>query len=95
LININYSEKAQEAIHEHMKKAPLIINMENMTHMINNLIKNDQYQLRLELERRKTMLLLDAEEHRLIENFYELKPRQTEVSTLKSNLIFKKRSKFR
>ncbi|CAF2845112.1 unnamed protein product [Rotaria sp. Silwood2] len=43
----------------------------------------DQYQLRLELDKRKKMLRLDAEEHRLIENFYALKPRQTERKSAK------------
>ncbi|CAF4031632.1 unnamed protein product, partial [Rotaria sordida] len=58
----------QEAINEHMKKAPISIDMQNITTMINNLINKDQNQLRLELERRKTMLRLDAEEHRPVEN---------------------------
>ncbi|CAF0947408.1 unnamed protein product [Rotaria sordida] len=53
--------------------------MQNITTMINNLIDKDQNQLRLELERRKTMLRLDAEEHRPVEKFYVLKPRQTKV----------------
>ncbi|CAF5098693.1 unnamed protein product [Rotaria sp. Silwood1] len=83
-------EEAQEAIHEHMKKASLFIDMECMINIINNLIKRNQHQLGLELERRKTMLRLDAEEHQLIENFYELKPTQTKVSTLKSYLNFEK-----
>ncbi|CAF3411883.1 unnamed protein product [Rotaria socialis] len=51
--------------------------------MINNLIKKDQHQLGLELERRKTMLRLDAEEHQLIEKLYQLKPRQTEINSAK------------
>ncbi|CAF1524933.1 unnamed protein product, partial [Rotaria sordida] len=50
-----------------MKKAPISIDMQNITTMINNLINKDQNQLRLELERRKTMLRLDAEEHRPVE----------------------------
>ncbi|CAF3858563.1 unnamed protein product [Rotaria sordida] len=61
-------KKAQEAINEHMKKAPISIDMQNLTTMINNLINKHQNQLRLELERRKTMLRLDTEEHRPVEN---------------------------
>ncbi|CAF4005510.1 unnamed protein product [Rotaria sordida] len=66
-----------------MKKAPISIDMQNITTMINNLINKDQNQLRLELERRKTMLRLDAEEHRPVEKFYVLKPRQTEINSAK------------
>ncbi|CAF1259529.1 unnamed protein product [Rotaria sp. Silwood1] len=44
-------EKAQKAFHEHMKKALVIMDIENITNMINNLIKNHQHQLRLELKR--------------------------------------------
>ncbi|CAF3828787.1 unnamed protein product [Rotaria sp. Silwood1] len=76
-------EKAQQALDEHMKNTPSNIDMDNIINMIHNLIEKDQYQLRLELERRKTMLRLDAEEHRLIETFYELKPRQTEIKSAK------------
>ncbi|CAF3824497.1 unnamed protein product [Rotaria sp. Silwood1] len=80
-------EKAQQALDEHMKNTPSIMDMDNIINMIHNLIEKDQYQLRLELERRKTMLRLDALEHRLIETFYELKPRQTEIKSAK--LIWK------
>ncbi|CAF3778297.1 unnamed protein product [Rotaria sp. Silwood1] len=59
------------------------MDMNNIINMIHNLIEKDQYQLRLELERRKTILRLNAEEHRLIETFYELKPRQTEIKSAK------------
>ncbi|CAF2845161.1 unnamed protein product [Rotaria sp. Silwood2] len=80
-------EKIQEAINEHMKQAPVNINLQNMTTIINNLIQNDQYELQLELNRRKTMLRLDAEEHKLVEHFYQMKPRQTEIKSAK--VIFK------
>ncbi|CAF3743000.1 unnamed protein product [Rotaria sp. Silwood1] len=76
-------EKAQQTLDEHMKNTPSNIGMDNIINMIHNSIEKDQYQLRLELERRKTMLRLDAEEHRLIETFYELKPRQTEIKSAK------------
>ncbi|CAF1285191.1 unnamed protein product [Rotaria sp. Silwood1] len=76
-------EKNQEAIHEHMKRIPFSIDMQNITTMINNLVQKDQYQLRHELDRRKTILRLDAEEHQLVEKFYQLKPRQTEITSAK------------
>ncbi|CAF4098144.1 unnamed protein product, partial [Rotaria sordida] len=76
-------EKNQETINQCMKQAPLIIDMQTITTMINNLINKDQYELRFELDRRKTMLRLDAEEHKLVEQFYQLKPRQTEINSAK------------
>ncbi|CAF4771192.1 unnamed protein product, partial [Rotaria sp. Silwood2] len=80
-------EKIQAAMNEHMKHAPVNMNLQNMTTIINNLIQNDQYELQLELNRRKTMLQLDAEEHKLVEHFYRMKPRQTEIKSAK--VIFK------
>ncbi|CAF1071627.1 unnamed protein product [Rotaria sp. Silwood1] len=76
-------DKNQEAINEYIKQTPVIIDIQNITTMVNNLINKDQYELPLELERRKTMLRLDAEEHKLVEHFYQLKPRQTEISSAK------------
>ncbi|CAF1290953.1 unnamed protein product [Rotaria sp. Silwood1] len=70
----------QETINQHMKQIPPNIDMTLVTNMINSLIQKDQHQLRLELGRRKTMLRLDAQAHQLVDHFYTLKPRQTEVS---------------
>ncbi|CAF3878548.1 unnamed protein product [Rotaria sp. Silwood1] len=70
----------QETINQHTKQIPHDIDMTLVTNVINNLIHKDQHQLRLELDRRKTMPRLDAEEHKLVDQFYTLKPRQTEVS---------------
>ncbi|CAF1468179.1 unnamed protein product [Rotaria sordida] len=75
-------DKNQEAINQCMKQAPLIIDMQTITTMINDLINKDQYELRLELERRKTMLRLDAEEHKIVEEFCKFKRRQTEVTKI-------------
>ncbi|CAF4132862.1 unnamed protein product, partial [Rotaria sordida] len=76
-------DKNQGAINEHIKQTPAIIDIQNITTMINNLINKDQYELQLELDRRKTMLRLDAEEHKIVEEFYQLKPRQTEINSAK------------
>ena len=51
----------------------------------NEIIDKDQYQLRVEFERRKHILTFDAKDHRLVETFYQLKPRQTEVRINHSN----------
>ncbi|CAF2954654.1 unnamed protein product [Rotaria sp. Silwood2] len=76
-------QKAQYAIHEHMKEIPANIDMTTTTNMINNLIHKDQYQLRVELDRRQTLLQLGAEEHQLVDKFYKLNPRQTEINSAK------------
>ncbi|CAF3160897.1 unnamed protein product [Rotaria sp. Silwood2] len=73
----------QETINEHLKQIPPDIDMTLVTNVINSLIHKDQHQLRLELDRRKTILRLDAEEHKLVDHFYTLNPRQTEINSAK------------
>ncbi|CAM4978506.1 unnamed protein product [Rotaria socialis] len=52
--------------------------------MINTFIKQDQYRLPIELEQQRHMLKFDAQDHRLIETFYELNERKTEISSTKT-----------
>ena len=52
--------------------------------IVNDLVDKVQYQLRLELERRKHMLKFDAKDHQLVETFYQLQPRKTEVRSKQS-----------
>ncbi len=73
----------QNELDEFMKKAPSQLHVDNNTiiNIINNLIiYKDQYQLRVELERRRLMLHFDAKEHQLVNDFYKSKPRKSEVS---------------
>lgn len=72
-------ELIQNDIDNHMKQASSFIQITRIMNIIQNLIQNDQHLLRLELERRKTLLKFDAKEHHLVHEFYQLKPRQTEV----------------
>ncbi len=51
----------------------------------NDFVDQDQYQLRVEFERRKHILQYDAKDHRLVETFYQLQPRQIEVRINHSN----------
>jgi hypothetical protein len=51
--------------------------MNKITYVINNLIYQDQYPLRIELERRRHMLQFDAKEHQLVNDLYQLKPRKS------------------
>jgi len=72
----------QNELNEFMKKAPPQLHVDNNTiiNIIDNLIYKDQYQLRVEFERRPIMLHFDAKEHQLVNDFYKSKPRQSEVS---------------
>jgi hypothetical protein len=49
--------------------------------ILNAFLDKDHYHLRIELERRRQILKFDAKDHQLIETFYQLKPRKTEVCT--------------
>lgn len=42
-------------------------------------IDKDHYELRIEFERRRHILVFDAKDHELVEAFYKLKPRTCEV----------------
>ena len=55
-------------------------NIDRLMIMVNDFIYQEQYQLRMEFERRRAMLKFDAKDHQLVKLFYALKPRQTEVS---------------
>jgi hypothetical protein len=78
-----FQEQLQEItnkIQEHMKQSPYsTIDSNQIVTIVTNIVDKDQYQLRLELERRRHILKFDAKDHQLVEAFYQLKPRQTEV----------------
>ncbi|CAF3054034.1 unnamed protein product [Rotaria sp. Silwood2] len=59
------------------------IDMNNMMTIITYLIHKDQYQLSIELERRRGTLKFDAKDHQLVQAFYQLKPRKTEIHSAK------------
>lgn len=71
-----------DKLNEHLKQAShlAIADTDQLMLFANNFISREQYQLRMELERRQAMLKFDAKDHQLVELFYGLKPRQTEVS---------------
>ncbi|CAF4885152.1 unnamed protein product [Rotaria sp. Silwood1] len=64
---------------EHRKQTPATIDTEKLISIITAFIQQDQSNLRIELDRRRAMLKFDAKDHQLVEAFYQLKPRQTEV----------------
>ncbi len=78
-----FQEQLQEItnkIQEHMQQSPYsIIDSNQIVTIVTNILDKDQYQLRLELERRRHILEFDAKDHQFVEAFYRLKPRQTEV----------------
>ncbi len=72
-------EQIQNNIDEHMKQMPSSVDANKLIAIITDLVYKDQYELRMELERRRDMLKFDAKDHQLVYTFYNLKPRQTEV----------------
>lgn len=73
-------EKFQYDINEYIRQAHAIIDMTKIMNIINHLIHKHQSVLRIELERRRTILKFDAKEHHLVKEFYQENPRKTEVS---------------
>lgn len=61
------------------KEASSSLDLKQLEHIINNFIHQDQYRLRIELERQRQMLKFNAQDHQLVDTFYPLNPRQTEV----------------
>jgi len=72
-------EQIQINIDEHMKQMPSSVDANKLVAIITDLVYKDQYELRMELERRRDIVKLDAKDHQLVHTFYNLKPRQTEV----------------
>jgi hypothetical protein len=67
-------------IDEYLKRVPSsITNPDQLVTIMHDLVHKEQYELRLELERRRHALKFHAQDHRLVHAFYNLKPRQTEV----------------
>ncbi|CAF1261333.1 unnamed protein product [Rotaria sp. Silwood1] len=64
---------------ESRKQIPTSIDSDKLISIITAFIQQDQSNLRIELDRRRAMLKFDAKDHQLVEAFYQLKPRQTEV----------------
>ncbi|CAF1427977.1 unnamed protein product [Adineta steineri] len=84
----NFTKKLQMLqinIDEHIKQISLsTADMNNLMTIINDFLYTDQYELRMELERRRAMLKFDARDHQLVHTFYNLKPRQTEIHSAKT-----------
>ncbi|CAM4978805.1 unnamed protein product [Rotaria socialis] len=79
-----YHQLGQTEVEQYEKQAPLSIDLKELERMINTFIKQDQYRLPIELEQQRHMLKFDAQDHRLIETFYELNERKTEISSTKT-----------
>ncbi|CAF1459883.1 unnamed protein product [Adineta steineri] len=84
----NFTKKLQKLqinIDEHIKQTSLsTADMNNLMTIINDFLYRDQYELRMELERRRAILKFDAKDHQLVHTFYNLKPRQTEIHSAKT-----------
>nr|ACD54684.1 unknown [Adineta vaga] len=80
-------EKIQTDVVEHMKQIPAFIDSNQLMTIIKNIVHQDQYELRMELQRRRSILKFHAKDHELVQNFYKLRPTQTEIHSAK--LIWK------
>jgi hypothetical protein len=72
-------------LQEHLQQIPSMMDPNQLMIIAHDFVDQDQYQLRVEFERRKHILQYDAKDHRLVETFYQLQPRQTEVRINHSN----------
>ena len=72
-------------LHEHLQQVPSMMDPNQLMMIAHDIVDKDQYQLHVEFERRKHILKFDAKDHQLVETFYQLKPRQTEVRENHSN----------
>jgi len=72
-------EQIECQLNEYIKNTPTVSDANRIMTIVHDLIHQDQYQLRTELERRRHVLKFDAIDHQLVQDFYRLKPRQTEV----------------
>ncbi|CAF3189383.1 unnamed protein product [Rotaria socialis] len=73
----------QYQLEEFKKQAPISIDIQELDNIIYNFIQRDQYRLRIEFERQRQMLKMDAQDHEFVNAFYELNPRQTEILSAK------------
>jgi hypothetical protein len=72
-------EQMEKEINEYIKQSPVLTDLDKIKGIVTDLVHKNQYQLRIELERRRGMLKFDAKEHQFVQAFYDLKPRDTEV----------------
>jgi hypothetical protein len=71
-----------------MQQIPLsTVDMDKLMTILIDLVHVDQYELLMELERRRSILKFDAKDHQLIHTFYNLKPRQTKVCNMIKNRL--------
>ncbi|CAF4664958.1 unnamed protein product, partial [Rotaria socialis] len=77
----------QYQLEEFKKQAPISIDIQELDNIIYNFIQRDQYLLRIEFERQRQMLKMDAQDHEFVNAFYELNPRQTEKLPTVENVL--------
>jgi hypothetical protein len=75
----NEIKACKNKIEEFTNQVSLSIDTKVLECGIQQFIHREQYRLRLELERQRLMLRFNAQDHKLVKQFYEINPRQTEV----------------
>ena len=74
-------------VEQYQQQSPANIDIHYLTAVATDFVENDQYQLRIELERRRHILVFDAKDHELVWAFYKLKPRIYEVCPISCELF--------
>ncbi|CAF1392872.1 unnamed protein product [Adineta steineri] len=77
-------ERLNLKINEYLQQVPFLVSdMDRIIMFITNLVHKDQYQLRIELERRRDIIKFHAKDHQLIQTFYNMKPKKAEICSAK------------
>ena len=61
--------------------------LNSLSSIVRTFVQENQQQLRSELEYKRKMLVLDATDHRLVQAFFDLKPKKGQVSVLADSFL--------
>jgi hypothetical protein len=77
---VNRLEEAENNLNKHNQQ-PInrSIDMNKLSTVITAFVRQGQHKLSLEFERKKLILQFDANDHRLVKTFYNLKPTENQV----------------
>lgn len=84
-------ERINRDIKSHSEQCPTILLTYHdlMIEIIDDLIEREQYELRVDIQRRQTLLKMDAKDRQLLQNFYGSKPKQLQVCLFSCRHLYK------
>lgn len=78
-------QKAEFDLNQHTQQpSARSIDMQRLSTVIPAFVRQGQHKLSSDFERRKRILQFDAHDHRLIQTFYNLKPSENQVTTIRT-----------